>query len=163
MNWGFTVKEMIDGTNRFCEAYTKSCEYNFNDKNKMNRTELNEKAFTPFCTNGMHFWFSEDVGVSIIWGWGSYTENHMPKHSPDDRSEPMTSDTVELYPLGSWPNQCQQDVLEILGADEFPVGYVDLPAFTKVMARLSEETSSNDDSFSTLNPKDHADNIVPMP
>ena len=115
-----------------------------------------EKTFTPFRTSGMHYWFG-DIGLSCIWGAGSYTENHdamLPEYSNADHNfletapirsyeridAPMMSDTMEIYALGPWDKKLHKQVLRHFKVTDFPIGWVDMEGFIWVLAKLFKYT-----------------------
>lgn len=123
-----------------------------------------EKAFCPFRTNGMHFNFNEEFGLSFIWGAGSYSENH--DKGITDKSEKnlirgngyysekfektdlqfhdfykmvMESDNIELYALGNWPRKLEKKVFKHFkwtDEDGWPIGYVDMDGFLWLMKTI---------------------------
>jgi len=115
-----------------------------------------ENRISSFRKNGVHFEFG-DIGISMIWGWGSYCNNYdnvqytNEKGDRDIKTYSMDNDiqeldgvycqNVEIYPLGEWSKKLRTKILKHFKSDDFPIGYVDvseIPYVLNTVKRLSK-------------------------
>ena len=113
--------------------------------------EKTENRVLGFRKNGMHFYFGE-IGVSMIWGYGSYTNNYDDVQYLGDNGEEklfkredpsyfervydldgVFCQNVEIYPLGKWSKELKNKILKHFNADDFPVGYVPVKEISYVL------------------------------
>ena len=64
----------------------------------MDKNKLKEKTFVSFRENGIHLNFPNGVGLSVIWGYGSYSENHDWEH-PDNKGKRVGDDGYHVHKL----------------------------------------------------------------
>ena len=113
--------------------------------------EKKENRVLGFRKNGMHFYFGE-IGVSMIWGYGSYTNNYDDVQYLGDNGEEklfkrgdpnyfekvfdldgVFCQNVEIYPLGKWSKELKNKMLKHFNADDFPIGYVPVEEISYVL------------------------------
>ena len=79
--------------------------------------------------------FDNGVVLSMIWDWGSYSDNSMVR--PSDPTKPYyenwESTTVEVYSVGDNPNGISEYLDEKY--DGSPAGYVPVGDIPKILAR----------------------------
>lgn len=80
------------------------------------------------------FRFDNDVVLSFIWDWGTYSDNNMarPKDVTKPQFETWSSETVEVYNIGQNTNGIDEYLEKKYGDN--PAGYVpveDIPLILK--------------------------------
>jgi len=85
--------------------------------------------------NGFHLVFANDISISVIWGPGTYSDNHN-ERIKFEGDEIMTSKTAEIM---IWDMKNDRDILW-WGADEVK-GFLSVDDVTKIMAVCQDSSS----------------------
>ena len=93
------------------------------------------KPFFNFLHNGIHLSFPNGNHASIIWGMGSYTENHY-KFEIGLFTTFMGSNTVEA--MFDCSKRRQKEIFKHFKVEDQPIGHIKILEFLWLLNKLAE-------------------------
>lgn len=106
-------------------------------KNKQKMCEMCEgKGFNNWSANRFHFTFPNGNHISVVWGSGTYSDNHDARDYLNDRTKFRTSNTVEvMFDCGKVK---QNKVYKHFKTEGQPLGHLTMKQFIWLFNELSK-------------------------
>jgi len=106
-----------------------------NQKNTVK--DKKEKAFNNWRHNAIHLWFPNGNGLSTIWGYLTYSDNHDYCKDGDKFEDFMDSDTCEIMILEA-PEKLIKKINKKYDGDGRVIGYLKMKEWLEIVRILSK-------------------------